>query len=75
MVLSLFHSAQQQRKGLGSLILLTLRRLWNERNNRIFRHEEVPVTRCIAAIKEDSRLWVFAGAKDLGSLVDPTSRK
>ena len=63
------------KKGLGSLILLTLWRLWNERNNRIFRHEEVPVTRCIAAIKEDSRLWVFAGAKDLGSLVDPTSRK
>jgi len=54
---------------------LTLRQLWNERNNRIFRHEEVPVTRCIAAIKEDSRLWVFAGAKDLGSLVDPTPHK
>ena len=44
-----------------------------ERNNRIFRHEEVTVTHFIAAIKEDSRLWVFAGAKDLGSLVDLAS--
>ena len=53
---------------------LTLRQLWNERNNRTFRHEEVLVTRFVVTL-EDSRLWVFAGAKDLGSLVDPTSRK
>ena len=68
----LFHSAHQQRKGLGSLILLTLRQLWNERNNRTFRHEEVLVTRFVVTL-EDSRLWVFAGVKDLGSLVDLTS--
>ena len=67
----LFSPCDQPKKGLGSLALLTLWALWQERNNRIFRQAETLISRFIILLKEEVRLWAFAGAKHLGSLVDP----
>lgn len=47
----------QQKKGLGSLILLVLWSLWKERNNRIFKKEELPVPRFISLLKDDLRVF------------------
>ncbi|PVH67188.1 hypothetical protein PAHAL_1G447100 [Panicum hallii] len=64
--------SSQRKKGVGSLIILILWSLWKERNNRIFRQEELPIARVLSLLKDDIRLWIFAGAKHLDSLVGHT---
>ena len=59
----------QHRKGVGSLVLLVLWSLWRERNNRIFRKEELPTPRFISLLRDKIRMWIFSGAKHLDSLV------
>ncbi|KAG2624055.1 hypothetical protein PVAP13_3KG097627 [Panicum virgatum] len=51
------------RKGVGSLVLLVLWSLWRERNNRIFRKEELSTPRFISLLRDELRMWIFAGAK------------
>jgi hypothetical protein len=60
---------QQYRKGVGSLVLLIVWSLWRERNNRIFRKAELSVPRFISFLRDAIRMWIFAGAKFLSSLV------
>ena len=43
--------------------------LWKECNNRIFRKQELTISRFISNLRDDVRLWIFAGAKSLDYLV------
>jgi hypothetical protein len=65
-----FFAAQNQlNKGMGSLVLLIICSLWKECNNRIFRKQELTISRFISNLRDDVRLWIFAGAKSLDYLV------
>jgi hypothetical protein len=55
-----------QWKGLASLTLLTDWEIWQERNVRIFLHKASPTFIILDKIKCEAKLWVLAGAKDLG---------
>jgi hypothetical protein len=61
--------ASHFRKALGSLLLLTVWEIWNERNARIFNNKHSPTFVILDKIKCEARLWVIAGAKDLGRLM------
>jgi hypothetical protein len=61
--------ARPQRKGLASLVLLTVWEIWKERNARVFRHKLSPTFVILDKIKCEARLWVLAGAKRLGELI------
>ena len=60
---------QKQRHGVGTLVLLISWSIWKERNNRIFRKEELSTPRFISLLRDELRMWIFAGAKHLDSLV------
>ena len=62
-------ASTQQRRGLLTLVLLVIRSLWKERNNRIFKHEELTVPRFTALLRDEVRTWIFAGAKHLETIV------
>jgi hypothetical protein len=49
------------RKGLASLVLLTVWTIWQERNDRIFRRKLSPTFIILDKIKYEARLWVLAG--------------
>jgi hypothetical protein len=57
------------RKALASLALLTVWEVWLERNSRVFHNKLSPSFVVVNKIKEEARLWVFAGAKKLGSIM------
>jgi hypothetical protein len=54
------------RKGLASLILLTVWEIWKERNARVFRQKVSPSFVILYKIKCKARLWVIVGAKHTG---------
>jgi hypothetical protein len=56
-------------KGLASLALLTMWKIWKERNARVFRHKLSPTFVTLDKIKCEARLWVLARAKRLGDLM------
>jgi hypothetical protein len=56
-------------KGLATLTLLTVWEIWQERNARVFRNKLSPSFVLLDKIKNEARLWVLAGAKDLGNLM------
>ena len=58
-----------QGKGIQTLVLLVIWSLWKERNNRIFKQQELSSPRFIAMLRDEVRTWIFAGAKHLDSLV------
>ena len=47
--------------------------IWKERNARVFRSSATPTAVVVRNIKEEVRLWVMAGAKNLG-VVMPRER-
>jgi hypothetical protein len=57
------------RKGLASLTLLVVWKIWQERNARIFYHKLVSTFVIVDRIKSEARLWVLAGAKKLDDLM------
>lgn len=59
-------SNEAPKKALQTLMLLVAQDIWNERNRRVFQHQELPVASLIAKIKEEAKTWVLAGAKHLG---------
>jgi hypothetical protein len=61
--------ANPHRKGLASLVLLTIWEIWKERNARVFRNKLLPSFVILEGIKCEARLWVLAGAKRLGDLM------
>jgi hypothetical protein len=58
-----------QRKALASLLLLTVWEIWNERNARVFKNKSSPTFVILEKIKCEARLWVYAGARNLGSIM------
>jgi hypothetical protein len=61
--------ASHFQKALGSLSLLTVWKIWNERNARVFNNKHLPTFVVIDKIKHETLLWVIMGAKVLGSLM------
>jgi hypothetical protein len=57
------------RKGLDSLVLLTVWEIWKERNARVFHRKTSQFFVILDKIKCEARLWVLAGAKRLGDLM------
>jgi hypothetical protein len=66
---SMVEGSGPHRKGLASLLLLTVWEIWKERNARVFRHKSSPSFVIFDSIKCEARLWVLAGAKRLGELM------
>jgi hypothetical protein len=66
---SMAEGSSPHRKGLASLVLLTVWEIWKERNARVFRHKASPSFVIVDKIKCEARLWVIAGAKRLGDLM------
>jgi hypothetical protein len=42
---------------------------WNERNARVFHNKLSPSFVIVDRIKAEARLWVLAGAKNLGTIM------
>jgi hypothetical protein len=65
----LVEGANPHRKGLASLVMLTVWEIWKERNARVFRHKLSPSFVIYDNIKCEARFWVLVGAKRLGELM------
>jgi hypothetical protein len=59
-------SMGQTRKVVASLAMLILWEVWKERNNRVFNNKRAPSQVVFDRVKDEARLWVLAGAKNLG---------
>jgi hypothetical protein len=57
------------RKGLASLALLTVWKIWKEQNAIVFRHKLSPSFVILDLIKGKARLWVIAKIKRLDDLI------
>jgi hypothetical protein len=57
------------RKGLPSLTLLTVWEIWQEQNERIFRHKLSPSFVIVDKIKCEARSWMLTRAKRLADLM------
>jgi hypothetical protein len=55
-------------KGVKSLILLTIWRLWKARNDVIFKNTNPIREDLVVSILEEAKLWMVAGAKALRRL-------
>jgi hypothetical protein len=62
-------STRQNRKGVASLAMLMLWEVWKERNNRVFNNKRASSQVVFDRVKNEARLWVIAGAKNLGYLM------
>lgn len=61
--------------GTRTLITLVIWTIWRERNSRIFRDQFTLADRLFIALREEAKLWIFAGAKALTSIVAHTNRE
>lgn len=57
------------RKGVHSLILLVVWKIWKERNSSTFQQMERNVPSLLSVIKEDARIWADTGAKQLQAIL------
>jgi hypothetical protein len=57
------------RKAMASITLLVAWEVWNERNARVFRAKSAPAQVVFDKIKHEARLWVLAGAKNMGNIM------
>jgi len=57
------------KRAIKSLLLLVNWEIWKERNSRIFDRREVSTLTLLGKIKEEARMWGFAGARHLASFV------
>jgi hypothetical protein len=62
-------SSRQNPKGVASLAMLMLWEVWKDRNNRVFNNKRAPSQVVFDRVKNEARLWVIAGAKNLGYLM------
>ena len=58
--------------GLATMFILTTWRIWKHRKGCVFNSDRPSIARLTDCIKEDARVWVRAGAKGLGQLIDET---
>jgi hypothetical protein len=56
-------------KVVASLTLLVTWEIWNERNARVFNNRHASSMVILEKIKEEAKLWVAAGAKNLSNLL------
>jgi hypothetical protein len=66
---SLAEGPGHHRKGIASLVLLAVWKIWKEQNARVFRNKLSPTFVILDKIKCEARLWVITGAKRLGDLM------
>jgi hypothetical protein len=59
----------EYRQGANSIFVLVAWELWKERNARLFRGSATQPPQLLASIKHHAELWVQAGAKALGRLL------
>ena len=52
-----------------SIFMLVSKAIWDERNARVFRGRSAPTFTTLQAIKHEATLWVLAGVKHLGPLM------
>lgn len=57
------------RKGVHSLILLVVWKIWKESNSSTFQRMERNVPSLLSVIKEDARIWADTGAKQLQAIL------
>ena len=57
------------RRGLKSLVILVCWEVWMERNARIFNRTEAPSFVVTTKIRDETALWIVAGAKHLAHLI------
>ena len=62
-------NTSQSRRPMLSLMMLVSWEIWKERNARVFRGTAVPVGVIVAKIKDEYKLWCFAGAKCLSNVM------
>uniref|UniRef100_A0ACD6AGM5 Uncharacterized protein n=1 Tax=Avena sativa TaxID=4498 RepID=A0ACD6AGM5_AVESA len=60
------------RKGLASITLLTPWMIWKHRNSCVLHHTSPSVRQLLIDIKEETAMWMSAGAKGLRFLVPMT---
>lgn len=60
---------RETKRGLHSLFILITWCIWNERNTRVFSEETKTVNQLIDHIKSEAKLWILAGARNLGRLM------
>ena len=65
----IINGPSNHRKALVSLAMLISWELWKERNAFAFRNQYTTTAMMVHKIKEETRLWTFAGAKALRILV------
>ena len=63
-------SVTPEATGARSLAFLVAWSIWCERNRRVFSDEVKPPSKIVEEIKDTSRLWTAAGAKNLAFLVN-----
>jgi hypothetical protein len=63
--LSMACKASSNRKALASITMLVSWTIWKERNARVFNNKAAPTGVLLEIIKNDVRLWIAAGAKQL----------
>uniref|UniRef100_A0A8R7R329 Reverse transcriptase zinc-binding domain-containing protein n=1 Tax=Triticum urartu TaxID=4572 RepID=A0A8R7R329_TRIUA len=64
--LQIAQSRAPSRSAMTSLLMLVSWEIWKERNARVFRNSATPTAVLVRNIKEEVKLWVMAGAKNLG---------
>jgi hypothetical protein len=57
--------ASTNRKALASITMHVSWTIWKERNARVFNNKATPTGVLLEIIKNDVRLWIAAGAKQL----------
>jgi hypothetical protein len=51
------------------MIMLVSWEVWKKRNARVFCHHYSTVATVVCKIKEEARVWSFAGAKNLNNVI------
>jgi hypothetical protein len=58
----------KKRKGFDTLVALTTREVWKERNARVFRDSSSSTEQLFQRVKAATQLWIEVGEKYLGCL-------
>ncbi|TVU02742.1 hypothetical protein EJB05_51740, partial [Eragrostis curvula] len=57
------------RKGFDSLVVLTVWKIWCERNNRVFNRQRILPSTLVGQIQMEGRDWIRAGFKQLSRFI------
>ncbi|KAK3159584.1 hypothetical protein QOZ80_1BG0048490 [Eleusine coracana subsp. coracana] len=65
-------AGKEARRGVNSLIILTVWHMWRYRNRAVFDGEAPRVQVLVTEIKEEAKRWALSGAKQLCRLLSYT---